>query len=193
MKLCVATNNSHKAEEISQLLGSSFELVTLQQIGCFEELAEEQETIEGNSRQKAEYVFNKYKVRCFADDSGLEVNALNGAPGVHSAYYAGPQKNFDDNINVLLKNLESATDRSARFRTVITLMESEGVRQFEGSLEGTILNERKGKGGFGYDPVFLPQGYSKTLAEMTLAEKNKISHRSIALGKLVAYLNSRKP
>ncbi len=192
MKLCVATNNRHKAEEIGQLLGDNFELVTLQEIGCFEELAEEQETIEGNSLQKAEYVFNRYNVRCFADDSGLEVRALNGAPGVHSAYYAGPQKSFDDNVNALLKNMRGVADRAAVFRTVITLVIPEGVYQFEGRLEGVILNERRGNGGFGYDPVFLPIGFSKTLAEMTLEEKNNISHRSIALGKLVEYLNASK-
>ena len=190
MKLCVATNNRHKAAEINQLLGKAVALVTLQDIGCHEELAEEQHTIEGNSWQKASYVYQTYGVRCFADDSGLEVESLGGAPGVHSAYYAGPQKSFADNVQLLLKNLAGLANRKARFRTVITLMGPEGMRQFEGVLEGVILEAPRGTGGFGYDPVFLPNGFQQTLAEMTLEEKNKISHRSKAIAQLATYLQT---
>ncbi len=190
MRLCMATNNRHKAQEIAQLMGDSFELVTLQDIGCTEELAEEQDTIAGNSLQKADYVFNNYHVPVFADDSGLEVEALHGAPGVNSAYYAGPQKSFTDNVNLLLKNLQGVSNRRASFVTVITLISEAGVQQFEGRLNGTILTEPRGTGGFGYDPVFLPDGFSKTLAEMSLEEKNKISHRSLAIAQLVNHLKS---
>lgn len=192
MRLCMATNNLHKAVEIRRILNGAIELVTLKDIGCHEELAEEQDTIEGNSLQKADYVFRTYGVPCFADDSGLEVAALNGAPGVYSAMYAGPQRSFDDNIQLLLANLNGKTDRAAKFRTVITLMDSSGMYQFEGTLNGTILTERRGTGGFGYDPVFLPNGFSKTLAEMSMEEKNKISHRYNAISKLVDFLNRER-
>lgn len=188
----MATNNLHKAVEIRRILNGAIELVTLKDIGCHEELAEEQDTIEGNSLQKADYVFRTYGVPCFADDSGLEVAALNGAPGVYSAMYAGPQRSFDDNIQLLLANLNGKTDRAAKFRTVITLMDSSGMYQFEGTLNGTILTERRGTGGFGYDPVFLPNGFSKTLAEMSMEEKNKISHRYNAISKLVDFLNRER-
>ncbi len=186
----MATNNRHKAQEIAQLMGDSFELVTLQDIGCHEELAEEQDTIAGNSFQKADYVFRNYGIAVFADDSGLEVEALNGAPGVNSAYYAGPQKSFADNVALLLKNMRGVSNRSASFVTVITLISAAGTHQFEGRLKGTILTEPRGTGGFGYDPVFLPDGFGNTLAEMSLEEKNKISHRSIAIAQLVKHLKS---
>jgi XTP/dITP diphosphohydrolase len=167
---------------------------SLNDIGCYEELLEERDTLEGNSLQKAEYVFQKYKVSCFADDTGLEVEALDGAPGVYSARYAGEERNSEHNMDLLLKNLEGKSNRKARFRTVITLIQAEGTNQFDGIVEGTILKERKGKGGFGYDPVFLPDGYTKTLAEMSMEEKNQISHRARATQKLVEFLNkfSRK-
>jgi XTP/dITP diphosphohydrolase len=188
MKLCFATNNQHKLQEVANLLPSYIQLVGLADIGCTEELAETTGTIPGNSRQKAEYVFSHYKTPCFADDSGLEVAALNGAPGVDSAYYAGPQKSFSDNVNLLLKNMDGVTERSAQFITVITLMTEKGVWQFDGVLKGKIITERRGEGGFGYDPVFLPDGHSRTLAEMSMEEKNKISHRSMAVQKLMAFL-----
>ncbi len=190
MRLCFATNNKHKLQEVANIISSGIELVGLSDIGCFEELAETTGTIPGNSRQKAEYVFKNYHVPCFADDSGLEVAALNGAPGVDSAFYAGPQKSFSDNVNLLLKNLIGITNREAQFITIITLITSTGIWQFEGVLKGVITSEQRGEGGFGYDPIFLPYGHSKTLAEMTMEEKNKISHRSVAVHKLVEFLKS---
>ncbi len=190
MKLCFATNNAHKLSEVKSLLDGKFQLVGLQDIGCIEELAETTGTISGNSNQKADYVYAKYKVDCFADDSGLEVAAINNAPGVDSAIYAGPQRSHDDNINLLLKNLHGVENRKARFITVITLILSGKHFQFEGILEGRIENEKHGSGGFGYDPIFVPNGFDKTLAQMTMEEKNRISHRAKAIEKLVAFLES---
>jgi XTP/dITP diphosphohydrolase len=187
----IATNNRHKLEEIQFALRDRFVLRTLQDIGCHEELAEDQDTIEGNSFQKAVYVHKNYNVDCFADDSGLEVEALNGAPGVISAHYAGPQRSHDDNIELLLKNLSGKSNRRARFKTVITLIWKENVHTFDGIVNGTILTSRRGTNGFGYDPVFLPEGFSKTLAEMTMEEKNQISHRAIAVRKLANFLNTQ--
>ncbi len=189
MDICFATNNAHKIEEIKAILGNKYEILNLKDIGCYEELPEERDTLEGNSLQKAKYVFTKYKVSCFADDTGLEVEALQGAPGVYSARYAGEQRSAEDNINLLLKNLEGKSNRKAQFRTVISFIQPEGLHQFEGIAEGTILEERRGKGGFGYDPIFLPNGFSKTLAEMSMEEKNQISHRARATQKLVEFLN----
>jgi XTP/dITP diphosphohydrolase len=188
IELCIATNNQHKIEEIRALLGPFFQLQSLQEVGCFEDLEETQSTIEGNSLQKAQYVFNTYGVPCFADDTGLEVEALNGAPGVLSARYAGEHKNSDDNIDLLLKNLAQSTNRNARFKTIITLVEPEQTTTFEGIVQGTIQPERSGNKGFGYDPVFKPDGYSKTFAELSLEEKNLISHRAIAVKKLINFL-----
>jgi XTP/dITP diphosphohydrolase len=190
-RLTLATNNRHKVEEISAVLGDDFEIMSLADIGCTEELPEEQDTLEGNSRQKAEYVFKNYKVSCFADDTGLEVEALHGAPGVHSAHYSG-QRDSEVNIDLLLKNLDGATNRKARFRTVITLVGEKGTHQFEGIVNGKILTERRGTGGFGYDSVFLPSRLKKTLAEMDMDEKNEISHRARAVQKLVHFLKKNK-
>jgi XTP/dITP diphosphohydrolase len=190
MPICFATNNTHKIEEVKAILGNGFSLLSLNDVGCREELPEEQETIEGNSFQKASYVFNNYHVACFADDSGLEVAALKNAPGVHSAYYAGMQRSHDDNMALLVKNMTGEDDRHAHFKTVITLVSASGVHQFEGILKGMILTEKRGQGGFGYDPVFLPEGYSKTLAEMSPGEKNEISHRSIAVQKLIRFIKA---
>ena len=192
MKLCFATNNAHKLSEVKSLLDGKFQIVSLQEIGCIEELAETTGTISGNSTQKAEYVYTKYKVDCFADDSGLEVAMLNDAPGVDSAIYAGPQRSHDDNINLLLKNLNGIENRKARFITIITLIRSGHQFQFEGILDGQILNEKHGSGGFGYDPIFVPNGFDKTLAQMTMEEKNRISHRAKAIAKLVAFLKSKQ-
>ena len=190
-RLCFATNNKHKLAEVAALLSSHFHLVSLSDIGFNEELAEDFHTLKENSKQKAQFIFNKFHVPCFADDSGLEVEALNGEPGVSSAHYAGPQRNADDNMNLLLNNLSGHENRNARFRTVITLIENEdSIKQFEGVVEGIILKEKKGSDGFGYDPIFQPNGFSKSLAELTLDEKNKISHRAKAVKKLVEYLNS---
>jgi XTP/dITP diphosphohydrolase len=191
LKLVAATNNRNKIEEMNTLLGSSFLLKGLADIGCLEELPETQATLEGNALQKAAFVFKKYKVACFADDTGLEVEALNHAPGVYSARYAGEQRNSEDNINLLLKNLHGATNRKAQFRTVIALVESDKPEFFEGIVQGEITLEKRGNLGFGYDPVFKPAGYDKTFGEMTLEEKNKISHRAIAIKKLVDYLTKQ--
>lgn len=187
MQLCFATNNAHKLKEIKALLGEKFELKTLQEIGCYEELPETTDTIEGNSAQKAEYVWEHYEVNCFADDSGLEIEALNGAPGVHSAYYSG-QRNHARNIERVLKELANEDNRKARFKTVITLTLSGKSYSFEGIVEGTIIDTPRGTDGFGYDPIFVPEGQGQTFAEMTLEQKSKISHRSRAFAKLVLFL-----
>jgi XTP/dITP diphosphohydrolase len=190
-QIVAATNNLHKLSEIRPLIEPDFRILSLQEIGCNEDLPETSDTLEGNSFQKASYVFERYSVPCFADDTGLEVTALEGEPGVYSARYAGEQRNSDDNINLLLSRLLRKSDRSARFRTIITLIRPESVTTFEGIIKGEILTERKGASGFGYDPVFQPLGYSQSLAEMTLEEKNQISHRAIAIRKLVHYLRTQ--
>jgi XTP/dITP diphosphohydrolase len=192
MTLCFATHNEHKVKEVQAILGNAFILKGLDEIGCSEELKEDKDTLEGNSLQKAEYVFRKFGVSCFADDTGLEVEALNNEPGVFSARYAGEQRSAEDNMNLLLMNLAAKENRNARFRTVITLIIPEGIRQFEGEVQGKIISDKRGAEGFGYDPIFLPDGFSKTLAEMSLEEKNAISHRARAFKKLVAYLKGRK-
>lgn len=188
MNLCFATNNKHKLEEVSLAVGESFTILGLKEIGVLEALPETSDTLEGNSLQKARFVFDKAKIPCFADDSGLEVTALNGAPGVSSAMYAGDHRSDEDNIQLLLKNLDGARTREARFRTIIALVGMGETKLFEGSIKGTILHEQRGTNGFGYDPVFLPHGSARTFAEMTMIEKNLHSHRSIAVEKLVAYL-----
>ena len=190
-QIVAATNNLHKLSEIRPLIEPDFRILSLEEIGCHEELPETMNTLEGNSLLKASYVFERYGLPCFADDTGLEVAALNGEPGVYSARYAGEQKNSDDNINLLLSRLRVENNRSARFRTIITLIKPQTVQTFEGIIEGQILRERRGASGFGYDPVFQPFGYTKTLAEMTLEEKNHISHRAIAVRKLVHYIKTR--
>ena len=186
--LCFATNNSHKLEEIKAILGNSFELLSLNDIYCQEELPETGNTLEANSLQKAKYLYDNYNVDCFADDTGLEVHALGGEPGVYSARYAGEQRSHADNINLLLKNLVNKSDRSARFRTVITLIQNGNITQFEGIVNGKIIDELKGTQGFGYDPTFIPEGYDRTFAEMDLIEKGEISHRGRAFQQLVAFL-----
>jgi len=188
---CFATNNQHKVEEIRALLGPFFQLKSLSDIGCFEELEETQSTIEGNSLQKAKYVFDTYGVSCFADDTGLEVEALNGEPGVLSARYAGEHKNNEDNINLLLQKLVCVQNRKARFKTIITLVQPEGVTVFEGIVKGEILQKRRGLMGFGYDSVFQPEGLDKTFAEMSVQDKNLISHRAIAVKKLINFLSQK--
>ncbi len=189
MQLCFATNNAHKLKEIKALLGETFSLKTLQEIGCNEELPETTDTIEGNSAQKAEYVWEHYHVNCFADDSGLEIEALNGAPGVHSAYYSG-ERNHARNIERVLRELANETNRKARFKTVITLTLSGKSHSFEGVVEGIIIDTPRGTDGFGYDPIFVPEGHEQTFAEMTLEQKSKISHRSRAFAKLVLFLQN---
>jgi XTP/dITP diphosphohydrolase len=168
-------------------MGSNAKIVSLQEIGCYEELREDQSTMEGNSHQKAQYVFDRYQIPCFADDSGLEIKALDGEPGVHSAYYSGT-RDFDSNIKLVLNKLKNSQHRQAHFKTVITLVTPNINKQFVGILKGTIIYEKKGSNGFGYDPIFRPEGYIKTLAEFTLAEKNAISHRSQAIKELIHFL-----
>jgi len=188
MKLCFATNNPNKLSEIQDLLGDEFELVGLRDVGCEEELAEDQNTLEGNSLQKAQYVFKKFGVSCFADDTGLEVKALGGEPGVYSARYAGAQRSNEDNMALVMEKLQNQSDRSAQFRTVITLIIAGEQIQFEGIAKGKIIEEQRGTKGFGYDPIFMPSGYDQTFAEMTREEKNTISHRGLAVQKLIQYL-----
>ena len=188
MKLCFATNNIHKLEEIQSMLGEQFSLVTLSQIGCNEDIPETRDTISDNSLQKAEYIWNNYHIDCFADDTGLEVAALNGEPGVLSARYAGAQRNADDNMNLLLEKLSDYSDYQAKFKTVITLVQDGVYSQFEGIVEGTIISEKRGTYGFGYDPIFIPLGHDRTFAEMTMQEKSTLSHRAIAFNKLVDFL-----
>lgn len=191
MKLCFATNNAHKLKEIQALIGDKFELVTLADIGCFDEIPEPYETIQENARAKSAYVHEKFGVDCFADDSGLIVPSLNGEPGVHSAYYAGPQRSHDDNIALLLEKLTPDKSRDAYFLTVISLSLGGEYYTFEGRVQGSIIHEKRGTDGFGYDPVFMPAGQDRTFAEMTLAEKSKISHRSIAFAGLAGFLENR--
>ena len=188
MKLCFATNNPDKLKEVGAMLDRNFQLISLKEIGCTEELREEQKNLEGNSLQKAEYVFSHYHVPCFADDTGLEIDSLQGAPGVDTAYYGGPHRSADDNMNRVLNELNGVSNRQAQFRTVITLVTSKGVRQFEGAVKGKISNEKRGAEGFGYNPIFIPDGYGRTMAEMSLAEKNAISHRAIAIQHLINFL-----
>jgi XTP/dITP diphosphohydrolase len=187
-KLCFATNNAHKLAEIQAILGNSFELLSLNDIHCKEELPETGNTLEANSLQKAKYLYDNYQVDCFADDTGLEVHSLGGEPGVYSARYAGLQRSHTDNVNLLLKNLVNEPDRSARFRTVITLIQNGKITQFEGIVNGKIIENLRGTEGFGYDPIFIPEGYDRTFAEMELMEKANISHRGRAFEKLVKFL-----
>lgn len=190
MKLCFATNNQHKLDEVRQLLGSRFEVLSLEDIGCREELKEEQNTLEGNSLQKAKYIYDQFGIDCFADDTGLEVEALNGEPGVYSARYAGEHRSSEDNMSLLLEKLSNQSNRKARFRTVITLILHDQTFQFDGIAKGEILDRKRGEKGFGYDPVFLPNGISKSMAELSAEEKNAISHRGEAVRKLIEFLLS---
>lgn len=184
--LCFATNNKNKLAEVNNLLAGKVKLIGLSDLNHSDDLAEDFFTLEENAHQKAEIIFKQYGVPCFADDTGLEVDALNGEPGVLSARYAGPQKNSSDNIKLLLKNLEEKSSRKARFRTIICLINSSGkASYFEGKVEGEIIDELRGNKGFGYDPIFVPNGFTKTLAEMSMDEKNRISHRAMAIHKLV--------
>jgi XTP/dITP diphosphohydrolase len=192
MTLCFATNNKGKLNEIRSLLSSRYTILSLEEIGSREDLPETQVTLEGNSRQKAEFIWEKYKVNCFADDTGLEVHSLNGEPGVYSARYAGPECSPEDNMTLLLKKMEGIKDRQAQFKTCITLIINGVVNQFNGVVEGEITRERRGNKGFGYDPLFKATGFDKTFAEMEMEEKNKISHRARAIRALVEFLESIK-
>jgi XTP/dITP diphosphohydrolase len=188
MELVFSTNNPHKLNEIRLILGDRFLIKSLEDIGCRDDIPENQDTLEGNASQKAFYLYNKYRLDCFADDTGLEVEALDGDPGVYSARYAGTDKDPEQNIRKLLARMAEINHRRARFRTVISLVLKGEEKLFEGVTEGVILREKRGSGGFGYDPVFLPDGCDITFAEMDLSEKNKISHRGRAVGMLAEYL-----
>jgi len=188
-ELIFATNNLHKITEIQSLIGDNFILKSLKQIGCTEDIPETEPTLEGNALLKARHIYDKYGKNCFADDTGLEIEALDGRPGVFSARYATDGHDFEANIDKVLEELAGAENRKARFRTVVALILDGSVHYFEGIVNGEIITERKGIEGFGYDPVFQPDGYNLTFAEMPLQEKNKISHRARAVGKLVDFLN----
>ena len=188
MKLVFATNNKNKIEEVKAMLPNTIELLSLTDINCSEDIPETSKTIEGNASQKGSYVFYKYNINCFADDTGLEIEALNDEPGVYSARYAGEQRNSEDNINLVLEKLKNKTNRKARFKTVISLIINEKEMFFEGIVNGQITTEKRGEKGFGYDPIFIPDGYDKTFAELPLNIKNKISHRGKAISLLVDYL-----
>jgi XTP/dITP diphosphohydrolase len=189
MQLVFASNNKNKIQEIQQLLPNSIEILSLEDIGCFEDIPETSNTIEGNAILKANYVTEKFGYNCFADDTGLEVDELNGEPGVYSARYAGKQKNAEDNINKLLFELKDKTNRNAQFKTVIALNINGEQQLFEGIAKGVITFEKKGADGFGYDPIFQPLGYTSTFAEISMEEKATISHRGIATRKLINYLS----
>ena len=189
MKIIFATNNAHKLSEVQAVLGEGFELVTPRMCGVEEEIPETAETLEGNARQKAHYLQERTGLDCFADDTGLEVEALGGAPGVHSARYATDGHDTAANNRLLLKNLAGEANRRARFRTVICLIEGGEEHLFEGIVEGRIIDHETGTEGFGYDPLFVPEGFDRTFAEMTAEEKNAISHRGRAVRKLVEYLH----
>ena len=190
MKLVFATNNAHKLDEIRAILGNKIEILSLNDIDCHDEIPETADTLEGNALQKAMYIKEHYGYDCFADDTGLEVSALGGAPGVHTARYAeNTDHDSEANMNKLLKELEGKNDRSAQFRTIIALLLNGEQHLFEGIVKGDILTEKRGSEGFGYDPVFSPEQYSESFAELGAEVKNKISHRARAVAKLVEYLN----
>lgn len=188
MKLVFATNNAHKLEEVADKLSDSIELLSLTDIGCNDDIEETGTTFNENASIKSQFIWNKYHLNCFGDDSGLEIDALGGEPGVYSARYAGGHGNHAANMDKVLEKLKDETNRKARFRTVISLIWNGRETFFEGTVEGTIRHERSGNGGFGYDPIFQPDGYDVTFAEMSMAQKNAISHRARAVEKLVAFL-----
>jgi XTP/dITP diphosphohydrolase len=191
MKICFATNNRHKLVEIERKLGKAYDVISLSSLGHTTELPETHDTLEGNSLEKAQYVYNKYQIDCFADDTGLLVDALNGEPGVNSARYAGADKNAEKNIQMLLHRLGNNSNRKAKFVTVISLIVSGEVFQFSGEVNGIIARKKTGSSGFGYDPLFIPDGWQRTFAELDLDEKNQISHRGKAIDQLVAFLKTR--
>ena len=189
-KIVFATNNAHKLEEVSAILGDAYDLLSLREIGCDDDIPETADTFAGNAMLKAQYIKEHYGYDCFADDSGLEVDALDGAPGVYSARYSGGGS--EANIDKLLDNLTGKSERSAQFRTVIALLLGEDTQLFEGIVRGTIIEERRGDEGFGYDPIFVPDGYSQTFAQLGSEVKNRISHRAKAVEQLAQYLNKTK-
>ena len=189
-KLVFATNNNHKLEEVRAKLSGSFKLVGLNEIGCFDHIPETENTLQGNALLKAQYVFDKFGLDCFADDTGLEIDALDGAPGVYSAHFAGEIRDAQKNMQKVLSLMAGVENRKARFRTVIALIKNGTITYFEGKVEGKIAESPSGNAGFGYDPIFIAEGYSKSFAELSLEEKNKISHRALAIEKLVGFLKN---
>ncbi len=189
MQLVFATNNLNKLKEVKQLLPKNITLLSLKDIDCFEDIPETQNTIEGNAKQKADYIKQHYGYDCFADDTGLEVEALNGEPGIYSARYAGKQRNAEDNMNKLLKELQPHQNRNAQFKTVIALQLNNQQYTFTGICKGNITTTKQGEKGFGYDPIFKPNDYTQTFAEMDLELKNKTGHRGKAVSQLVLFLN----
>lgn len=192
MKLVFASSNSHKINEIKKFLPENIELLGLNDIQCFDEIPETAETIEGNAILKADYIKNNYGLNCFADDSGLEIEALNGQPGVYSARYAGEPKDDNKNIDKVLFELHNQTNRKANFKTVICLNLNDKQYLFTGIVNGSIINEKKGDNGFGYDPIFVPDGFDKTFAQMTFEEKNQISHRAKAVMQMIDFLKNNE-
>ncbi|MCH2032055.1 MAG: non-canonical purine NTP diphosphatase [Tenacibaculum sp.] len=190
MKLVFATNNLNKLKEVQEMLPESIELLSLKDIGCFEDIEETATTLEGNAKIKANHITENYQYNCFADDTGLEVEALNGDPGVYSARYAGEPANAENNMQKLLDNLKVTSNREAQFRTSICLNLDGKQFLFDGICKGQILTERKGEKGFGYDPIFQPEGYESSFAQMSSIEKNKISHRGLAIEKLIDFLKN---
>lgn len=191
MKLVFASNNKNKIKEIQLLLPKTIELLSLEEIGCNVDILETSTTIEGNAILKADYVTKNYGYSCFADDTGLEIDALQGAPGVYSARYAGEQKNADDNMNLVLANLKEKANRKAQFKTVIALnLQEEPQQLFTGIIKGEIIKTKIGNQGFGYDPIFVAEGYSKTFAQLSIEEKSRISHRGLAVQQLITFLQT---
>lgn len=191
MKLVFASNNKNKIQEIQALVPNTFQILSLEEIGCTEDIPETADTIEGNAILKANYVTEKYGYDCFADDTGLEVEALNGAPGVYSARYAGEQKDANDNMDKLLSELKDKSNRNANFKTVIALNLNGNQNLFTGIINGKIIEEKIGTNGFGYDPIFVAEGFDKTFAELTMEEKSIISHRGIAVNELILFLQKQ--
>jgi len=189
LELVFATNNAHKLREVQSMVGDRFIIQSLADIGCYDDIPETGVTFEENARQKTDYLVNRYGLYCFGDDSGLEISALNNEPGVYSARYSG-SRDMEQNIDLVLEKLGHNPNRAARFRTVISLFLNEQQYFFEGAIDGNIIVERRGMEGFGYDPIFVPNGYDLTFAEMSAEEKNKISHRAIAVGKLTDFLKA---
>ncbi len=190
MKIVFATNNEHKLTEIRKAIGDKHEIISLKEIGFEGDIPETHNTLEGNASEKAFHIYNKYKLTCFADDTGLEIDSLNGEPGVYSARYAGENPSFEDNMNKVLDKMKDKTNRSAKFRTIISLIINGKEIQFEGICSGQIMTEKYGDDGFGYDPIFMPKDYQETFAELSLDIKNKISHRGLATKKLIDFLNT---
>ncbi len=190
-KLVFATNNKHKLDEVRAVIKNQFEILSLRDVDCWDEIPETADTLEGNALMKAQYLYDKLGLDCFADDTGLEVEALDGRPGVYSARYAGAEHDAEMNMQKLLDELAGKTNRKARFRTVVALIEKGEISYFEGIVEGQITEQKSGNTGFGYDPIFQPDGYTQTFAELGDDIKNKISHRALAIQKLSAYLNEK--